>query len=509
MNSRLPGRIVSAAVIAAIWVGLVVMRLPIYDLVTQDSAGYVECARSVVSGRGLLVRPWSGVWAPEWEPLRVWPPGFPLSMAPLIAAGMHPVLAGVTVSIISCAVFLIVLSRIALRLAPQPWALLLVSVVAAMPSFWSIGTKCWSDALFLALVGASLLTLIRWIESDGSAPGQIVFSGVFAGAAWWVRNAAFALFATTVAFLCISIVWIPKKRCMAALGCWSGAAVAVCLPLLVRNWTAFGALVPYQMPPSELTLWQNVRQAVLVVAGEMAGSMHIGRLASGSTVVLLVVLALALLAAVRLMRSGDRVVVLLVLYAVACVSLIVASRTRYRWGELINGRYMVQVYWVLWILLVYLVTRAVRSFAFRARIAVMGGMLLSACAIQASIHIRHSPAGRSYSESDLTGVAASLREQMKSSQVVMSTSSHLLRLWGDLNARQIAGSLDGGGASETIGAILKACESGRLWGLHIDRLEDVKRGLFGSDMQRLVTDAQTASLFVNQNVRGHILLRCR
>ena len=46
-----------------------------------DSHVYIECARSLDSGHGTLRRPSMFFAGAEWEPISLWPPGYPWLIA--------------------------------------------------------------------------------------------------------------------------------------------------------------------------------------------------------------------------------------------------------------------------------------------------------------------------------------------------------------------------------------------------------------------------------------------
>jgi len=111
-----------------------------------DSAGYIDCARSITRGDGFLTRQYGGV-APElWEPLRHWPPGYPIAIATGMGLGLSPYQSALGTSIICSALIVIGMALLYLRFLPVPVAALAALVAVTMPPFLKASTMCLSGA---------------------------------------------------------------------------------------------------------------------------------------------------------------------------------------------------------------------------------------------------------------------------------------------------------------------------------------------------------------------------
>jgi hypothetical protein len=74
---------------------------------SSDSAAYIETALSINAGRGLVHRGILGLVPNIWEPIRFWPPGYPILIALAQLSDMSPTTAGLAVSLVSSGIFVI------------------------------------------------------------------------------------------------------------------------------------------------------------------------------------------------------------------------------------------------------------------------------------------------------------------------------------------------------------------------------------------------------------------
>src|SRR3990172_2035484 len=127
-----------------------------------DSAAYIETAVSINAGRGFVHRTILGLEPNIWEQIRLWPPGYPILIALAQLSGMSPTTAGLAVSLVSSGFFVILLTKICLRLFHRSLALPVTLAAVCMPAFLFISTSVLSDATYLAFAVASLSCLLLW-----------------------------------------------------------------------------------------------------------------------------------------------------------------------------------------------------------------------------------------------------------------------------------------------------------------------------------------------------------
>jgi len=109
-------RIIAVIVPLAFWLVLTPQYMFMNNRVSPDSAAYIDCARSIREGRGFQTRVYGGLEPRTWEPIRLWPPGYPALVAAAMTLGLSPYTAALAVSIVCSGVFVIlVLSFFAQR----------------------------------------------------------------------------------------------------------------------------------------------------------------------------------------------------------------------------------------------------------------------------------------------------------------------------------------------------------------------------------------------------------
>src|SRR5262249_4379628 len=113
--------------------------------ISPDSANYIDCARSLRAGHGFLTRPGGGLDARLWEPITLWPPGYPLLISVAMRAGLDDYSAALAISIGCSAIVVVLLCAYYSRRLPFVVALLSSLVLVCMPSFLNTTTMSWSE----------------------------------------------------------------------------------------------------------------------------------------------------------------------------------------------------------------------------------------------------------------------------------------------------------------------------------------------------------------------------
>ena len=337
-----------AALIAALIFGAAVVALyagfysRVFYPFNPDSASYIEAARSLLAGNGLLMAVPYG-WAAEMQVLRLWPPGYPLLIAFGSLLGLEPAEAALW------------LTRGALALLPAAifWAVrpatgTVAALAAAALSSTSLGLVAnahiaSTDAILALLAALSFGALLRGLTGR---PRYLALAGFAAGLAVTMRNAALALVLAEGATLLVMAGargWRSLLRQGALVA--AGAAPAV-LPLLLWNWLAFGTLTAYAMPPSTRPWLDNLHDAIFALAYGFLPMFRIADLAATHAMLTASGLVIALALLVWMTRRAAPEHRILMLFAACYVllgtAMLVVARSRYEWGELISYRHLSQ-----------------------------------------------------------------------------------------------------------------------------------------------------------------------
>ena len=171
-----------------------------------------------------MTRYWGSLGDELWHPMRVFPPGYPLLIASGMVVGFPAYNASLIISVLSGTVFLFLAVRLMADRLPAGLAILGGFVLAFMQPYLFVSTVTGSDALYLPLMLASLVLLVKATRSNNEIHlGWAIAAGVLAGAGYTVRNAAVALMVASFGYLLLQRVsseldWGGAGR--SCLGCW-------------------------------------------------------------------------------------------------------------------------------------------------------------------------------------------------------------------------------------------------------------------------------------------------
>jgi hypothetical protein len=477
------------------WAMFIPATLPRAYIFTWDSAAYVETARSLHAGRGLQQRVIHGLGQDYWEPIAWWPPGYPILIALVQTTGLSPESAGVAIAIISAALAVMILAYICLRLMHWSLAIPVTLTTVIMPIFLHISVACMSDATYFALLMGSMACLICWSMRPGASWQLMAAAGFLAGAGWVVRNVGIALFIATAIFLLAHLLWMRFRDVFKMGAIWL-AGMAVCgVPLIIRNLVTFGGVNSYQMPRSDLSLMTNVNKAGEVIVDDLTTSARIADLVIskyGMVVIALLAVAAVLLWGRKLINSQlgvllqkHKLTLLMVSYAVIHISIVIAARTKYRWGEPVTSRHAAPTYWVIWICLaIYgpVLLRRIGLTANMARAATIAVLIIAgALQVKANLDLFNRPAAQVTSiQTEIGNEAAGfLAKDIAKDQIVLSMRADLLRVHCDVHARKIPPIAQYDYVQPlNIEELRWLGESGFLWGLVIEDVKEAKKGTF-------------------------------
>lgn len=462
------------ALCLVLWVVAVAPRLTYGPKFSQDSASYIDCARSVSEGRGLMARPDGGLTHNLWEPMILWPPGYPLLMVPLMKFGVSPAVAATAIALIFSAICVVLLGNLYLTRLPTLLALSTLGATVLMPSFLLINGMAWSEAPFLALSLISLLCMMNWSEKTLNLWVWVLAAGVFGGLAWCVRNVAVALLGTSCLFLAVHLLWRPFRLVAKAIALWLLGWGVASSWLIYYNLNMFGKINPYSMPPSELSLWDNIKATSIVLLSDMSGSYQLGRIVTNEYILIgllcitLLVLILWIhnckLEKVARFTEKYRVEFLFSGYIAFILATTIVARTTYKWpGEVINSRHYVQIYWAIWLLISTLCLGLISKLDSKKYYFTLVFLIIACSSLQVRNYFDELKSWK-----DGFGIqqqriqdAQILKGLIPHDKIVLSDRIQELRVVGDVHARRLKE------IPLQISEMRKAGAEGFLWGIII------------------------------------------
>jgi len=317
-----------------------------------DSASYIEMADSLYHEGRPRVTPWDAAEGVEDEiPQRLFPPGYPLLIAafiPLVGDARTAALVPSRVAAVLLPLMILTLFGGALSTNALAWV--------AVYTLLTPGVRGWqflaySDVPALAVSVLALGALARGLGLIGEARKPLawcVLAGFAAGCAYTIRNAGIAVLAITVVMLLESLWRRRAWREALAVG------IGVVWPLIALwsyNLMTFGEWQPYAMPPSRRAWALNVvdwARASLTDAG-MPWQIAEPLPRAVAPIVFGAVLCVLAAGFWRLRGYPKRRALLLLLagYASGGALLLILSRSRYEWGNVIDERNTLQYTWAL------------------------------------------------------------------------------------------------------------------------------------------------------------------
>lgn len=344
-----------------------VLAAPLLYPYWSDAPAYIEAARSLLSGEPLLISVPFG-YESETQIFRLWPPGYPVLIAAVASGGLDAADAALWLTRLSVALLPLAVYWTIHRAVGGPLA-----VAAALLSFSSVGMFGYShlvssDPPFALLVALSLGFLLRGLDESGGHGSRrlLIIAGLLTALVVSLRNSGIAVILAEGATL--SGLWIARdgsfgqmlrRGSRLALGIGIGL-----LPLLIWNLAAFGVLTPYRMPPSTMSVAQNVTDLICAMVSDML-LIQLGGRSAPFLAALFLVSGAAIIAigiaqwrapaahagkARAVDRGEDRLRIAFVIFAASysliSACMLVAARSRYQWGESISERHVAQFDWL-------------------------------------------------------------------------------------------------------------------------------------------------------------------
>lgn len=241
---------------------------------SPDSMNYVDIARHMAAGHG-IVQSTLGFNQPHFDPsaripapTTMQPPLYPAAIAALIRIGAEAGSAALLIPAICYGILLLIGWRMARSIGGDTAAWLALAALLAYFPLTLVARFAFSEPLALALAAAA------WIAAGPTQTGsraRPLLAGVLAGAAFAARYA----FAPVIAAIAVRLILGRngfRRQAAAALAFGLGALAAV-VPILARNWSVDGVLMPRANPP--VFGWtQHVSEGALSLFAQYAGPAH-------------------------------------------------------------------------------------------------------------------------------------------------------------------------------------------------------------------------------------------
>lgn len=260
-----------AAALTAIPVGIVAAVIAWWALAnsagfTTDSESYLDVARALREGRG-LVQMVTDFWRPALpDPLGMWPPLYPLAIAGISRLGIPLDAAARAVSAVSFVVFAVAFTFLTARTIGTRRARVVAPLALVIPGVALASGMAWSEPLFMALITLALMGLATVeVHPVGHRRARdisrlAVWSGLAAGLAGLTRYPGLVL-------IPIGIAWfVFRSANLRVMIAWTIAAVTLPLAWAIRSVVVFGNPFGPGLPPSQLGL--------LAVLGDLVGGLR-------------------------------------------------------------------------------------------------------------------------------------------------------------------------------------------------------------------------------------------
>src|SRR5262245_24348021 len=231
------------------------------DMYTPEQTGtrmaqrYDSAALGILAGEGVL---WPRVRDRERTGLLARPPGYALYLAAVYKAIGHSFFAAQLVQNLLTSLACVLLVLAAERLASWPAGVVAGVIAALSPPLGYVSALVLPDALSALPLMLALAILARAHPDGGASLWTSALAGALVGAGVWLRPNVVLL----PPFLSLVILPVTRDRRRGLLHAvaLSLAAVAVVIPITIRNYVVFGAFVPVSINGG-LTLWQGVADA--------------------------------------------------------------------------------------------------------------------------------------------------------------------------------------------------------------------------------------------------------
>ncbi|MGC1954325.1 MAG: glycosyltransferase family 39 protein [Gammaproteobacteria bacterium] len=312
-----------------------------------DSANYIEQARNLLERGVFEVTPFGIEEQPDavFVPDKLFPPGYPLLIALGSLIFRFPV--EVVAPLLSLAA-LVLLPSVIIRTFHRVvglWPALAIAVLSAFtPAAIKHGYHAHSDMISLVLIVYAVHRLL--LAGDKSL--NWFWLGLLTGFSYLIRNANLGFIIAIGLYLLwqFAIQAGNRKQLFRNAVIWACANGLLIVPWLVHNKIVFGTLQPYSMAPSTVSLQDNIHDfitaqldtllALIDLDAALAGSYWgLGLLGLAS-----IALAYQVVATWRnWSRLEQQAFGIATINVAIGATIVIAARTKYQWGGLIDARY--------------------------------------------------------------------------------------------------------------------------------------------------------------------------
>ncbi|MBP7216282.1 MAG: glycosyltransferase family 39 protein [Candidatus Omnitrophica bacterium] len=316
-----------------------------------DSSLYIEMARQVRAGEGLVCAPFGiNPVCVDTVPCDTFPPGYPLLIYSLSLTGMSENDAAVVIPA-ACFVLLPIVFFLVLRYLVDDINAFFSSLMATFlfPNI-HFSSQALSDIPFLLTVLTSFLFLFKSIQEEKRK--YIILAGLMAGFAILIRYVGYALFPSVVMGIIIALSFglLSFRFSFKMLFYYSLGFSISFIPYMLRNIFVFHAITPYYMHPSDVSFLDNVRYYFNALL-ESFGVPH-------AEIVIAVIIFLIFANLIHLIASKQSkflssnsskrasCIIITILYLLMGSCLVILARTKYNLGKAISVRYLMQYNWI-------------------------------------------------------------------------------------------------------------------------------------------------------------------
>lgn len=361
-----------------------------------DSAAFIESARNLLAGRGLVTTPGVAVLDKDAVPLTLWPPGYPALIASGSAlSGLPPKEVALWISRGATALLPVAMAFALRPLLGAGGAAAVALLALLSPYTLEHGYMAMSDLPFLLFTVVSFGLLQRSMRKRAIWV-PLLASGIFAGLAYTIRNAGLAWFVAVAAAFVLSLPLrlFSLRDASLRVGIWGLGVVLAAGPMWIRNLMLSGELGTYSLGSVDGDPVGITRAYLFHLLNDLSATENIALLAWDAKLFGLIVVPLILLLflglALRWSRETPEVrfgLLVLPLYLGAGSAMVVIAAIKWLGG--IDPRLAVQYSWLLLALGAAAVLPGKAGHWRTARLA-LGGLILLALLFGRAAYINKS-----------------------------------------------------------------------------------------------------------------------
>lgn len=316
---------------------------------TSDSSSYIEQARSLVNTGSALVTPYNLTPIDKDQVnSTLFPIGFPITIAAISLLGFDAKDVAIGIGQVSAIAIPWLLFFCFRKSLGNSNSLIIAAISIMSPGIQRYSPMALTDVFSLAIVVSSIALIL-----NSKSTWCFIFGGLLAGIAYAVRNAHLALLITV--FLYFFYFWFYSNKDERysinkhAISFILGVAIIVA-PLLIRNILLFNSLNPYEMESSNIGFIENLRTYIEAFANNLTANSTFARYIAWSIPGLLM-LSIIIISSCYLIKKylwcnynddRKRAIIISTFYIIFGSCIVIAARTRYEWGEVINIRHTLQ-----------------------------------------------------------------------------------------------------------------------------------------------------------------------